>query len=230
VGFERRPWGNGTGTGGNDQPNIPASAPEVDASMDRFIRWCTRTSAALGVVGLASVLIPGGNRLLGACALALAALLIVMVGLVALIDLEERERAQLTDAALPDPAVDEVAMPAEVDAPAMGAVADAAPPVGPDLVHVVFRLPAAVQAQRACVVGEFNGWSPTAHPMAREGDELVARLALVRGRTYRYRYLLDGDRWENDWNADAYVPNGFGGEDSVLDLTASTPPRGQLVT
>jgi hypothetical protein len=181
--------------------------------MDRFIRWCTRTSAALGVVGLASVVIPGGNRLLGACTLALAALLIVMVGLVALIDLEERERAQLPDAP-----------------PASPVVVDAPLPIAPVVVDVVFRLPVAVGAQRAWVVGEFNGWSPTAHPMAREGDELVARLALVPGRTYRYRYLLDGDRWENDWNADGYVPNGFGGEDSVLDLTATTPPRGQLVT
>ena len=32
----------------------------------------------------------------------------------------------------------------------------------------------------------------------------------------RYRYLLDGSRWENDWSADEYVPNGYGSDDSVL--------------
>ena len=43
---------------------------------------------------------------------------------------------------------------------------------------------------------------------------------LPPGRAYRFRYLLDGHRWENDWDADAYVPNGFGSDDSVVDLTA----------
>jgi len=33
-----------------------------------------------------------------------------------------------------------------------------------------------------------------------------------------FRYLVDGERWENDWAADAYVPNPFGGEDSVVEV------------
>ena len=39
------------------------------------------------------------------------------------------------------------------------------------------------------------------------------------GRRYRFRYLLDGRRWENDWEADDYVDNDHGGQDSVVDLT-----------
>ena len=42
---------------------------------------------------------------------------------------------------------------------------------------------------------------------------------LDAGRAYRFRYLIDGQRWDNDWAADAYVPNDFGGDDSVVDLT-----------
>lgn len=87
---------------------------------------------------------------------------------------------------------------------------------GPNV--VTFRLPRAVGAQAVAVVGEFNGWSPDAHPMVPEDDEFVACIALEPGRTYRYRYLLDGERWENDWSADAYVPNEFGGDDSLVDL------------
>ena len=86
-------------------------------------------------------------------------------------------------------------------------------------VLVTFRLPRAVAAQQVHVVGEFNDWSPTAHRMERAGDDFVARVSLAAGRTYRFRYLLDGERWENDWAADAYVPNEFGGDDSVIDLT-----------
>ena len=52
--------------------------------------------------------------------------------------------------------------------------------------------------------------------MRRERDEFTAVVELEPGRTYRYRYLLDGCRWENDWAADAYVPNDFGAEDSLV--------------
>jgi hypothetical protein len=82
-----------------------------------------------------------------------------------------------------------------------------------------FRLPADVATEQACVVGEFNDWSPTAHPMERGEDGFTATIALAPGRTYRFRYLLDGERWQNDWAADEYVPNEFGGTDSVIDLT-----------
>jgi len=50
---------------------------------------------------------------------------------------------------------------------------------------------------------------------------------LDAGRAHRFRYLLDGQRWDNGWAADAYVANDFGGDDSVVDLTAlaeAVPP------
>jgi 1,4-alpha-glucan branching enzyme len=84
-------------------------------------------------------------------------------------------------------------------------------------VVVEFRLPD-VAATSAAVVGEFNDWSPTADPMVRDARGFVATIRLQPGRTYRFRYLLDGERWENDWQADDYVPNEFGGDDSVIDL------------
>ena len=52
-------------------------------------------------------------------------------------------------------------------------------------------------------------------------------VGLDAGRAYRFRYLLDGQRWDNDWAADAYQANDFGGDDSVVDLTAlaeAVPP------
>jgi hypothetical protein len=35
---------------------------------------------------------------------------------------------------------------------------------------------------------------------------------------YRFRYLIDGEVWENDDSADTYVANDFGTEDSVLEI------------
>jgi hypothetical protein len=97
-------------------------------------------------------------------------------------------------------------------------------------VLVAFELPAAVSAESVSVCGEFNGWSPQTHPLTRlESGGFRAELPLPAGHRWRFRYLLDGRRWENDWAADAYVPNGLGEDDSVVDLTdpSKLPAAGQ---
>ena len=88
---------------------------------------------------------------------------------------------------------------------------------------VTFRLPAEVQATTVSVVGEFNDWAADVHRMRRDDEGFTAVIPLAPGRVYRFRYLLDGERWLNDWAADAYVPNEFGGDDSVVDLTDLPP-------
>lgn len=82
---------------------------------------------------------------------------------------------------------------------------------------VTFTLPEAIQAERACLVGEFNDWDATATPMTRGEDGIYrATLDLEPGREYQFRYLVDGEHWHNDWHADAYVPNGFGEDNGVV--------------
>jgi hypothetical protein len=84
-------------------------------------------------------------------------------------------------------------------------------------VDVLFTLPAEVQASSVALVGEFNEWSADSIRLDRAGDGgWRALVALEPGRSYRYRYLLDGERWENAWQADRYEPNPFGGTDSVV--------------
>ena len=100
----------------------------------------------------------------------------------------------------------------------------------PGAVIVRFRLPHAVEAEKVSVVGDFNDWSYDADLMDRDEEGFVLERPLLRGRSYRYRFLLDGERWENDWAADAYVPNEFGGDDSVLDLTEPAPAEGLPTT
>jgi len=92
-------------------------------------------------------------------------------------------------------------------------------------VLVTFRLPPDVRAERVHVVGEFNAWSRVAHPMIKGSEGLVAEVELEGGRRHRFRYLLDGEQWANDWAADDYVANDFGGNDSVIDLGHGQPPR-----
>ena len=86
---------------------------------------------------------------------------------------------------------------------------------------VTFVLPkeAAYGAESVCVLGEFNDWSPDAHPLKRqENGNFSVTLELETGRSYRFRYVVDGWKYENDWFADRYEPNPYGGEDSVVDV------------
>lgn len=88
---------------------------------------------------------------------------------------------------------------------------------GPGTVDVTFSLPADVQAGTVALCGEFNAWSADDTWLERGSDgSWRVTVPLEPGRSYRYRYLLDGQRWENDWRADRYVPNPLGSTDSVV--------------
>lgn len=85
--------------------------------------------------------------------------------------------------------------------------------------RVTFDLPSEVNAGTVSLCGEFNEWDPSAHHMKRQkSGGFSTKISLRSGQTYRFRYLLDGQRWENDWAADGYSPNSFGTEDSLVKL------------
>ena len=89
--------------------------------------------------------------------------------------------------------------------------------VPPGTVDVIFTLPADVAADRVALCGDFNDWSADTIGCARAEDgSWQATVPLEPGRSYRYRYLIDGERWENGPQADRYVPNPYGGVDSVI--------------
>jgi len=88
---------------------------------------------------------------------------------------------------------------------------------------VTFELPKAAVggASKVSVVGDFNDWrTERALALKRQKDgRFTATLELPIGRAYRFRYLIDGERWENDWAADRYEPSELGGADnSVVDV------------
>ncbi|MGD9701121.1 MAG: isoamylase early set domain-containing protein [Acidimicrobiia bacterium] len=86
-----------------------------------------------------------------------------------------------------------------------------------DEVGVTF-MTAALGAHAGYLVGEFNDWSTDATPMALVGDLFQVTIPLRPGQSYRYKFLLDGERWENDLHADDYALNEVGGYDSVRNL------------
>jgi len=77
---------------------------------------------------------------------------------------------------------------------------------------VTFRLPkeAAESAETVNLVGDFNGWDKKAHAMKRlKNGDFTITIDLDSGRTYEFRYLIDGELWENDWSADRYNPSQY---------------------
>jgi 1,4-alpha-glucan branching enzyme len=84
---------------------------------------------------------------------------------------------------------------------------------------VTFRLPKeAVEGSKSVhLVGDFNDWNKKKNPMKvlKDGSAKLV-IELEPGKEYRFRYLLDGERWENDWNADRYEASPMAYEDDSI--------------
>ena len=84
---------------------------------------------------------------------------------------------------------------------------------------VTFRVPkkAAQSARRINLVGDFNNWSITETPMKRlKNGEFTVTVDLETPKAYAFRYILDGTEWENDWEADRYVPSTVAGSENAV--------------
>jgi 1,4-alpha-glucan branching enzyme len=98
-------------------------------------------------------------------------------------------------------------------------------PVAGRKVEVTFRMPPLDDVVELSLSGDFNNWNIKGVPLSQDTDGTwFATIVLDAGKSYRFRYCDNQGRWHNDWEADAYVPNEFGSEDSVLDLTAAKKP------
>ncbi|MEW6599649.1 MAG: PilZ domain-containing protein [Nitrospirota bacterium] len=88
-----------------------------------------------------------------------------------------------------------------------------------DRCKVTFRLlkEAAKNTQDVALVGDFNDWDEYKSPMTRlPNGDFVVTLDLESRREFRFRYLIDGHRWEVDRYADKFVRNDKGFKDSVV--------------
>ena len=69
------------------------------------------------------------------------------------------------------------------------------------------------------LTGDFNNWAPETEPMAVKDGKWQATVKLKCG-AYQFKYFIldkeEGNRWFNDWRADAYVKSPYGGENSVV--------------
>ncbi len=77
--------------------------------------------------------------------------------------------------------------------------------------------PLTKEAKKIFLAGEFNDWNYEETQLKKQKNGCLATtLDLDAGAEYQYRYVLDGERWENDYDADKYVPSEVGVENSVV--------------
>jgi len=83
--------------------------------------------------------------------------------------------------------------------------------------RVTFKYPNEEKAETAVLAGEFNGWELDATPMKKlKNGSFSVTISLQSGHSYRFRYVLDGNIWVNDPEADSYAANEYGEENSVV--------------
>lgn len=93
---------------------------------------------------------------------------------------------------------------------------------GSVVARVTFTLPESIWADSIFLVGDFNDWNRSSHPLKQDNNgRWTITVDLERGRSYQFRYLADGE-WMNDNAADAFVANRYGSHNFVV-VTDSAP-------
>jgi 1,4-alpha-glucan branching enzyme len=87
---------------------------------------------------------------------------------------------------------------------------------------ITFRLPAAMapEARTVHLVSELNDWDREALPFKRlKNGDFTLTLDLPTDREIQFRYLIDGQRWENEPEADKQASTCF--EDTCNSVIAT---------
>jgi 1,4-alpha-glucan branching enzyme len=72
-------------------------------------------------------------------------------------------------------------------------------------------------AKKINLIGDFNNWDKNGIPMKKKkSGEFSIAVELEKGKEYQFKYLIDGNEWDNDMEADKFVMNEFQGENSVV--------------
>lgn len=72
-------------------------------------------------------------------------------------------------------------------------------------------------ADQAFLVGSFNDWSETAHPMKKsKSGDFTLEQEFARGEEVTFRYLTGDGRWLNEKDADEFRFCEFAGADNSI--------------
>lgn len=68
----------------------------------------------------------------------------------------------------------------------------------------------------AALVADFNDWQAIEMKFNKKTQSFKTKVRLPKGGAFHFRYLLNDTEWENDYQADHYIANEFGSENSVV--------------
>ena len=98
----------------------------------------------------------------------------------------------------------------------------AAAHASPDTVYVVRFTLVHPEAHHVALVGDFNGWSPSATPLASAtGDSVWAASVTLPAGRHEYAFIVDGERWVSDPYATT-ISDDFGTSSSVLRVGSAS--------
>ncbi|CAB4540651.1 unannotated protein [freshwater metagenome] len=83
-------------------------------------------------------------------------------------------------------------------------------------VKVTFALPSDEVAGNVSVLGDFNGWDPTAHPLKKRSNGTRSAVVELPPGEYRFKYRTDAGEWFCDPQVAETVHNEFDTTDSLL--------------
>ncbi|MGQ9604146.1 MAG: glucodextranase DOMON-like domain-containing protein [bacterium] len=92
-------------------------------------------------------------------------------------------------------------------------------PLGPSVTDegILFRFEAP-GAQQVFIAGEFNGWAPTEDALNKISDDLWEIVIPLKPGRYEYKFVIDGSQWRHDPYSPGYVPDPYGGQNSVVTI------------
>ena len=109
---------------------------------------------------------------------------------------------------------------AKVTTPVVKAAPAKVVAAAPKTSKVTFVLPkeAVENAETVAVLGDFNNWQNGVVLAKQKDGSFKTAVELEKGRSYEYRFLINGEKWENDWAAESYAPTPFGAFNSVVTV------------
>jgi 1,4-alpha-glucan branching enzyme len=81
---------------------------------------------------------------------------------------------------------------------------------------IVFRFESP-DAESVFLVGSFNNWDKTRHPMIRNGNGVWSKTVTLNQGTYQYKFIAD-DRWRQDPENEKVISNEFGTQNNIIDV------------
>jgi len=72
-------------------------------------------------------------------------------------------------------------------------------------------------AKEVILMGDFNEWSPTTHPMELNGNSTWQKSVMLSPGKYEYKFKVDG-QWVEDANNNQSCSNCFGTCNSIIEI------------